>query len=59
MTWRKFSREFKVEAVRLVTDRGAAVVFLPCRIAGCSQGPACDPVSFKLDLREPLVQRFF
>ncbi len=25
MTKRKFSREFKIEAVRLVTDRGAAV----------------------------------
>ncbi len=25
MTRRKFSREFKVEAVRLVTDRGVAV----------------------------------
>ena len=26
MTRRKFSREFKIEAVRLVTDRGVAVV---------------------------------
>jgi hypothetical protein len=25
MTRRKFSREFKIEAVRLVTDRGVAV----------------------------------
>ena len=25
MTSRKFSREFKIEAVRLVTDRGVAV----------------------------------
>ena len=26
MTRRKFSREFKIEAIRLVTDRGVAVV---------------------------------
>ena len=30
MTRRKFSREFKVEAVRLVTDRGVAVAQAAC-----------------------------
>jgi len=42
MTRRKFSREFRIEAVRLVTDRGVAVA-----------QAACD-----LDLAESVLRRW-